>query len=209
MAFELAWKSLAKQRLDALVPVHVVDADGKILAQADYRQRPEHGEVGEGAIWVDVVTVPYQSLQGATALGISIVEAGDRALVVDRGPRDFGGNRLLVPLAADVPMKPVAFQGSLDVADCDRLVGWAANKDQAKEVIEVEFYEGERLIAQVAADAPRPDLVSGGFGDGKHGFTLATPAQLKDGRPHTISARIAGTRFELSNSPVTITCPKK
>src|SRR4026208_1473557 len=51
VVFELAWQSLTKQRLDALVPVHVVDNDGKILAQADYRQRPEHRDVPKGSMW--------------------------------------------------------------------------------------------------------------------------------------------------------------
>ena len=209
VAFELAWKSLARQRLESLVPVHVVDAEGGILAQADYRQRPEHGEVREGAIWIDVVTIPHQALQGAAALAISIVEPGEKSLPADRGPRDWGGNRLLVPLPPNLPSKPVALQGSLDIANCERLAGWAADKDRANAALDVEIYDGEKLVTQVAADGPRPDLIGGGFGDGRHGFNLPTPVQFKDGRAHTLSVRIAETRFELRNSPAAITCAKK
>ena len=209
VAFEFAWKSLAKQRLESLVPVHLTDAGGKILAQADYRQRPEHGEVGEGAIWIDAVSIPHPAFQGATTLGISIVEPNGKSLPADRGPRDWGGNRLLVPLPPDLPSKPVAFQGSLDLADCNRFTGWAADKDHPNMIVEVEIFDGEKSVARIAADAPRPDLITGGFGDGRHGFNIATPAQFKDGRQHTFSVRIADTRFELRNSPAAITCPKK
>lgn len=209
VAFELAWKSLTKQRLESLVPIHVVDAEGKILGQADYRQRPEHAEIREGAIWIDAVTLPHQSFQGATALGVMIIEQGGETLPVDRGPRDWGGNRLVVPLPAGLPLKPVAFQGSLDIVSCERVIGWAADKDQPNAAIEVEIYDGEKLVMRATANEARPDLMSAGFGDGKHGFSLPTPAQFKDGLPHKLSVRIAETLFELRNSPAAITCPKK
>ena len=56
----------------------------------------------------------------------------------------------------------------------------------------------------MSADLLRDDL-RGKKGDGRYGFSVPTPAALKDGRPHTIRAFFAGTTTELHESPKTLT----
>jgi hypothetical protein len=48
--------------------------------------------------------------------------------------------------------------------------------------------------------------VGAGYGNGRHGFHILTPQQLKDHRRHVIHLRVAGTKQELTNSPKIIHC---
>jgi hypothetical protein len=69
----------------------------------------------------------------------------------------------------------------------------------------VDLYDGETFLTTFAADLFRKDLLEAGVGNGNHGFFFPTPASLKDGRPHTVRALIAGTKTELRSSPKTVT----
>jgi len=51
--------------------------------------------------------------------------------------------------------------------------------------------DGE-IVADTVADLPRPSLMDEGIGDGRHGFIVALPTRLCDGRTHTISMRPPG-----------------
>jgi len=65
------------------------------------------------------------------------------------------------------------------------------------------------LSYSVKADQTRSDLVAA-IGSANHGFVFATPAKLKDSKPHTLRVfaldSAGGTNPELSGSPKTITC---
>jgi len=99
----LEWRSLRTQKLGKLVAVHVVDAAGKILAQADYPQAVKEASVEPGSTWRDVVLLPGEKLRGGVALGFTVYGTdGAPPLLVDRGPRDWDGHRLLVQLPANV-----------------------------------------------------------------------------------------------------------
>ncbi|MRS65771.1 putative Ig domain-containing protein [Larkinella terrae] len=52
----------------------------------------------------------------------------------------------------------------------------------------------------------RQDLQTAGKGNGKHAFTWSIPESLKDGLPHNLSARIAGSSFILKDSPKALIC---
>jgi hypothetical protein len=45
--------------------------------------------------------------------------------------------------------------------------------------------------ATIPANQLRPDLVSTGKGDGRHGFVWPIPAALRDGRKHRITVRFS------------------
>jgi hypothetical protein len=98
------------------------------------------------------------------------------------------------------------YQGALNSVDCDAIIGWVWDRNRPNTPIRVDIYDGKTLLATVDADMERPVLVEKGRGNGKHGFRLATPARLKDGRPHTIGVRYAGTETDI-DPPETLKCP--
>jgi glycosyltransferase involved in cell wall biosynthesis len=96
----------------------------------------------------------------------------------------------------------VASRGCLEQVSPQRINGWAVCEDG--ELAHVELWDGAHLIATVAADAERPDLAAQGIGDGRAGFTLTTPRELLDGRPHWIWATVAGSGEALRRAPLVL-----
>ena len=100
---------------------------------------------------------------------------------------------------------PQRFWGSIDGIDCENIVGWAWDGGNPDVRAVVEFYDGTAVIGTVTADLFRDDLAK--ITDGKHSFTFPIPAALKDGKPHQIQGKIAGTDFTFPPSPRTLMCP--
>lgn len=100
--------------------------------------------------------------------------------------------------------KPIE-AGRLDTVDADFIAGWARDKKTPGTPVRVDIYDGETLLASVLADQFREDLKSAGVGDGNFGFSYATPPRMKDGRPHTVRAKISGIGYELPGSPKVVT----
>ncbi len=187
-------------------PLHFVDESGTILAQADYKLDAKEAEVSAGALWRDVVVVPLQNLKGGTVLAIGLMNSGEQWLLADRGPRDWGDRRLLIPLPVDPPATAPAFNGFLQAVNAKHIVGWLWNKETPDTPVRVEILADGRPITNVIATEFRPDLLAGGIGDGKHGFRIDTPSQLRDGKAHKIQARIVNASSELRNSPRILIC---
>ncbi|MBA3320201.1 MAG: hypothetical protein H0T45_01970, partial [Pyrinomonadaceae bacterium] len=99
-----------------------------------------------------------------------------------------------------------AYQGYHDVSNCDGIYGWAWDANQPNAAINVDVYADNNLVATGTANQNRPDVAAAGFGTGYYGFSIPTPATLKDGQPHTISVRFAGTTTDLSTTPRQILC---
>ena len=93
----------------------------------------------------------------------------------------------------------------LDTADETIIEGWVWDPERPDAVIEVDIYDGEKPIATVAAGNLREDLVVEKIGDGRHSFSFATPADIKDGNRNMIHVFIAGTKTELQDSPKALT----
>jgi hypothetical protein len=91
--------------------------------------------------------------------------------------------------------------GSLDLVDAETITGWAWAGSHPDHSVDVEIYDGDALLATVTADLFREDLRDAKIGKGFHAFRLSTPRALKDGKVHTIRAKVAGTQFELFGSP--------
>jgi hypothetical protein len=64
LILDLFWKSLEEARLDGIVFLHVVNAEGVILAQGDYGQDSGKRAVRKDACWRDRVRVPEENLKG-------------------------------------------------------------------------------------------------------------------------------------------------
>lgn len=103
------------------------------------------------------------------------------------------------PLAADP--RPSG-RGFLDQVSPSTISGWAVREDG--EPAQVELWDGAKVIATVIADQPRSDLAEQGIAGGRGGFTVTTPSQLRDGRPHWIWATLAGSDVALRRSPLVL-----
>ena len=98
------------------------------------------------------------------------------------------------------PITPI-YEGSLGLVNEKVIGGWAWNRAVPEATVEVEIYDSDVLVGTVRADRYREDLQKAGMGDGKHGFMFPTPAAMRDGKEHTVRARIALTTIHLSKSP--------
>jgi hypothetical protein len=97
--------------------------------------------------------------------------------------------------------------GALDLVNADVICGWAFDSSQPDTPIKVDIFDGDKKLTTILANELRDDLVKENYGNGKHAFTYATPDSLKDGKTHTIRARIAETDKELQLSPKTFKSP--
>lgn len=110
------------------------------------------------------------------------------------------------PTPTPTPVPTPNYGGYHEVADCNQISGWAWDSQQPNTPISVDIYADGNLLATVLADQFRQDLLNAGIGNGAHVFSLATPANLKDGQQHEIRVRYAGTSIDLSTTPKSITC---
>lgn len=209
---ELVWESIDTQRLEFHTAVHLTDDEGKILAQADFDQDSRASEVPPGTIWRDLIRLPDSKVRGAAIVAIGLLHDGEW-LKVDRGPRDWDDRRLLIAIPRtqreDQGKKAsIHLDGFFEAANCEQIIGWVWDSKGDKRKLTVEILEGDQALASVNAGDFRADLLQAKIGDGKHAFRIPTPAQLKDGKPHTIHVRLAGAAFELKGSPKTIQCVK-
>ena len=99
-----------------------------------------------------------------------------------------------------------AYEGFHDVADCNVISGWAWNANQPNSPVNLDIYDGAAVVATVSANIFRPDLLKAGIGNGCHGFIYAVDNLLKNGQPHSIRVRFAGTSIDLCETPKSITC---
>jgi hypothetical protein len=101
---------------------------------------------------------------------------------------------------------PPVYEGFHDITNCNGIMGWAWDKNQPDRPIQVDIYNGDTLLATVTASDFRQDLLNAGIGNGKHAFTYPVPPRLRDGKPHSIRMRFAGTAIDLSNTSREINC---
>ena len=114
-----------------------------------------------------------------------------------------------------VPTLAQNYIGFVDRVDCNRMVGWAADKNRPNVPINVSVYvDGNSSpLMTVLANKQRDPVVGAMVGSGdnsQHGFDFGAP--LRDGQPHTFTLK-----FESSNTllppfgpnaanPASITC---
>lgn len=110
-------------------------------------------------------------------------------------------------LGPDPEKKSAAgYSGSLEVADFNAIGGWAWNARQPNSPINFDIYDGGAVVATLPTIMLRSGLVNATIGNGYHGFTNTLDRRIKNRQPHSISARIARTNIEFSETPKSITC---
>ena len=98
-----------------------------------------------------------------------------------------------------------SYSGTLERADCSSIAGFALDENAPDTTISVDIYDNGNFLATVPANRFRRDLFEG-WPNPNHGFLLLTPASLKDGKIHQISANFSGTGIGLSGNPKFIAC---
>jgi hypothetical protein len=98
------------------------------------------------------------------------------------------------------------YDGNLDSVDCNGISGWAWDPARPNTPVNVNIYNGTSLVATVAANVFRQDLLNAGKGNGYHGFSYTTPQYLKDGQTHSISAKYTDTGLPLNGTPKSLWC---
>ncbi|WP_430232903.1 hypothetical protein, partial [Nitrosomonas communis] len=119
------------------------------------------------------------------------------------------GNKMIYSAQTFDPMlvpKPLMVEdivGNMDGCEATGIYGWAFNKSDADEYLEIEILVDGQLIARQSADKYREDLLVAGIGNGRHGFRIQPPVELFDGNEHLIEVRETATGQVLPNSPRT------
>jgi hypothetical protein len=133
-------------------------------------------------------------LAGLALTGSGGCNRDSQAVADAQGPKPPASN--LAPL----------IQGSQDATNCSVIEGWALDRASPDRRLAVKIFDGDMAVATANASNFRADLVQAKIGDGKHSFSVPTPAALKDGKPHVLHIKEASTGTALPNGPKTITC---
>jgi hypothetical protein len=195
------------------------------------------GALGLGPPRADVVLGPAQAVRlgGAAVAAELLVDGGavrrvaaDARLVAPRfegagthgwragglvladAPSLDGAARAAALMALPRPSGPL--EGYVEFADRFGVLGWARDASRPEAVVAVEVVAldtADRVLARVAADRPRPDLVRGGVaapGEGlaRHGFAARFATPLPAGRAWLLAVRRAGGEAMLPGCPVLV-----
>ena len=132
--------------------------------------------------------------------------AYSRLAAWDHSPGAWSGSDARLDEAIATAEHVVAGEGTLDIAQCTLIAGWAWDRQQPDVPVKVDIYDGKDRLATVAAYWYRRDLAEAGMGSGRHAYLYTPPARLKDGRAREIRARISGTDRDLIGAPRTFVC---
>jgi hypothetical protein len=98
-----------------------------------------------------------------------------------------------------------SFYGYVDKLDCVGISGWVAQADQPNVAVKVNLYIDNVYSKQVTANQKAVSPLSPCLGE-LHGFSTTLPASRVDGKPHTVSLKVAGSNYELNWSPRSVQC---
>jgi hypothetical protein len=92
----------------------------------------------------------------------------------------------------------VVAAGAVTSGDAEQILGWAWDLRRSGDPVRVDVYADDSLLGTVVADQFPQDVADARVGDGRHGFSLATPDSLKDGKAHAIQIKVSGTEQTLA-----------
>jgi len=93
------------------------------------------------------------------------------------------------------------YDGYLDTASPYKVFGWAANMADFSAHVGVEFVLNDIVVGKSKCNFLREDLALVGVGTGDHGFSFKFNPPLPSLPEGKLIVRIAGTEFQLKNSP--------
>ena len=95
-------------------------------------------------------------------------------------------------------------RGYLDVANLQRVAGWALDDAQPEVPVCLLVTDNDKLIGRFRADRHRADLEEAGVGSGNHGFEFEFSERLAPLEMHVMRVRREYDGAELAQSPATI-----
>jgi len=98
------------------------------------------------------------------------------------------------------------YDGYIDIADCNSITGWAEDLNRLNTAITVGIYDNTTLVTTVLANRMRTSVGYYAGEGGFHAFVIPTPAQFKNGVPHTLKVKFESGAIDLRGSPRTLTC---
>ena len=90
--------------------------------------------------------------------------------------------------------------GVVDVAENNRLRGWALPSGHAAGASKLDVYIDDVFYSEIEANVERTDLLKQGYGNGNNGFDVTLP--LPCDRKYKISVLFSGTQQHLKRSPI-------
>jgi GT2 family glycosyltransferase len=127
---------------------------------------------------------------------------------LEGGPVLFDGGLFDQPPAAEAlevgeAAAPESLEGLVEFDPPARLTGWAWAPAEPTRRPRLEILAGGRLVAVIAAEKLRPDLVERGVGDGRYGFEVDLSKLLRRG-PHELVVRPSGASEPLPGGRRTV-----
>ena len=107
------------------------------------------------------------------------------------------------------PKIPPRREEIVDTCDGHTIAGVVWNRARPAEQPTVDIYVDFAWVARVTANLYREDLRQRGMGDGRHAFTYAFAPDIRNGRAHTIEARLTVPGTYLRGTPAVITCHRE
>ncbi len=103
---KLAWESKITQKLNFTNGIHLVDNNGELLGQADYKQPAQGKYINRGDIWLDTLLIPADKVNNNTkSLGITVYDNAGHMLPINKGTqgaRDWEEHILVISLDAEI-----------------------------------------------------------------------------------------------------------
>jgi len=97
----LVWQKIGERSGIHSSALHLVDAAGTLLGQADYPLPNGVPRLETGGYWIDTITVPRAKVDDrAVALAIGVYDAAGVLLITAHPGTDWDGRRLLLPIDA-------------------------------------------------------------------------------------------------------------
>ena len=178
--------------------VHIYDNSTFLMATKTTGSRPDTGLPGTPGF---TITTPPGVQDGSLHMihAYLLDAAGYHAL-------QHNPIALICPAPSVMPPLPpsAAPNGYLDAANCTIIGGWAVDPNNVSASVTIELFDGANYLQTVQTTGVRPDL---GL-PGTHGYTIFTPASLKDGYQHFVYAYALNhaALSSLSNSPISVQC---
>jgi membrane protein involved in D-alanine export len=95
---------------------------------------------------------------------------------------------------------------AVETCTCRGITGVLWDKATPGAALQVDIYVDYTWVARVSADEYREDLKERGMGTGRHAFHYDFESYVRNGRSHTIEARVVGPNRYLRGTPAVITC---
>jgi len=90
------------------------------------------------------------------------------------------------------------FEGYCDLVDAT-VRGWVWQPSNPDQPIDVAVYVDDKFMARATAEDLREDLRAAQIGNAAYGFSVALPAQLRNGTPHRVDVVVADAGVLLNN----------